>query len=111
MNIPNAPPALARLLQRLLTEANTIVSQHATNPRPDVWYAGHGLYGDFGPYATAEDAVVGLVRHLWERLDESRRERDLLEALRDSLRAELDAARNEVQRLGVEVVRMGGGAS
>jgi hypothetical protein len=109
MNIPDAPAALVPLLRRLFDEANTGISQHAHAPRPDVWYAGHGRYGDFGPYASAEDAVVGLVVNLWERLEEVRQERDLLEAMRDSLRAELRAAHDELQRVGVELVRRGGG--
>lgn len=109
MNIPDAPTTLAPLLRRLYKEANTGISQHAHSPRPDVWYAGQGRYGDFGPYASAEDAVVGLVVKLWERLDEVRQERDLLETMRDSLRAELRAAHDELQRVGGELMRRGGG--
>jgi hypothetical protein len=109
MNIPDAPATLVPLLRRLFYEADTGISQHAHTPQPDVWYAGHGRYGDFGPYASAEDAVVGLVVNLWERLDEVRQERDLLEMMRDTLRAELRAAHNELQRVGTELVWRGGG--
>lgn len=109
MNIPDAPAALAPLLRRLFYKADTGISQHAHAPQPNVWYAGHGTYGDFGPYASAEDAVVGLIAKLWERLDEARRERDLLETMRDSLRAELRAAHDELQRVGGELMRRGGG--
>jgi hypothetical protein len=111
MNIPDAPAALAPLLRRLFYEANTGISQHAHDPQPAVWYAGRGMYGDFGPYASAEDAVVGLVVNLWKQCDDMRLQRDLLETMRDSLRAELRAAHDELQRVGTELMRRGGGGA
>lgn len=81
LNIPDAPPALRPLLRRLLAEADTGISQHDDDPRPDAWYAGRGDCGDWGPYPTAEDALVSLLRHLWAALDEARAERDAAEAL------------------------------
>lgn len=111
MNIPDAPAALAPLLRRLFYEANTGISQHAHDPQPNVWYAGHGRYGDFGPYASAEDAVVGLVANLWAQLEDVRQQRDLLETMRDSLRAELRAAHDELHRVGTELMRRGGGGA
>jgi hypothetical protein len=83
VNIPDAPPYLAPLLRRLATEAETEISQHEHTPAPTEWYAGRTLDGlgggDFGPYGSAEAAIVALVRHLWERYDEVCDERDRAE--------------------------------
>lgn len=102
MNIPDAPPALAPLLRRLYAEASTEISQHEHTPAPDEWYAGRVLAGpgggmlgggDYGPYPSAEEAIVKLLRHLWERYDEVCDERDALGAELAELRRQArDAA-------------------
>ena len=97
MNIPDAPPALAPLLRRLLAEADTGITQHANDPHPDEWHAGRGDAGDLGPYASADDAIVGLLRHLWRGLDEVRAERDAAEAEARQLRVALDRMRVEAR--------------
>lgn len=76
MHTPDAPPALAPLLRRLLAEADTGILQHKHTPAPDEWFAGRSDCGDWGPYPSAEDALIGLVRHLWRALDEARDDRD-----------------------------------
>ena len=102
MNIPDAPPALALLLRRLLAEADTGIGQHKHDPRPDAWYAGRGDAGDFGPYASADDAIVGVLRHLWRGLDEVCAERDAAEAEARQLRADLGEVR-AAARLAAQV--------
>lgn len=93
MNIPDAPPALRQLLRRLLAEASTEITQHKYTPAADEWFAGRviGSFGggDFGPYSSAEDAIVGLVRRVWQLYDETREERDAAEAEARELRDEL----------------------
>lgn len=82
MNIPDAPPALAPLLRRLYAEASTEITQHEHTPAPDEWYAGRVIDGygggDLGPFPSAEDALIAMVRYLWRELDEARAERDAL---------------------------------
>jgi len=48
VNIPDAPPALAPLLRRLLAEGQVEVTQHAHIPAADAWYAGRVLPGPGG---------------------------------------------------------------
>ena len=84
----DAPPALATLLYRLLAEADTGISQHA-----GAWYAGRGDNVDYGPHASAEDALVALVALLWQRYDETRLERDFAQAEAHELRTALAEAR------------------
>ena len=98
LHIPDCPPALAPLLRRLYAEAETEISQHLHTPAPDAWYAGRVLGGtlgggDIGPYASAEDALVALVRHVWGRCDQA-------EAEARALRAELARARQPGSRAG-----------
>ena len=88
MHVPDAPPALATLLYRLRAEADTTIAPHA-----GAWYAGRGDNGSYGPHASAEDACVALVRHLWERYDETRLERDFAQAEAHALRTALAEAR------------------
>jgi len=109
MNIPDAPPALAALLYRLLAEADTGISQHHYHPRPDAWYVGRGEGGDYGPYQSAEDALVRMLRHLWERYDETRAERDAAEAEAQQLRAELAAFRGEARAALTLLAKLGVG--
>jgi len=102
VNIPDAPPALAPLLRRLLVEAHVEVTQHHYHPHPDAWYVGLVLPGpgggvigggDLGPFASAEDAIVRLVAWLVARHDEAR--------------AELAAAEAEARQLGAELAEVG----
>jgi len=109
MNIPDAPPALAPLLRRLIAEADTGIVQHANDPHADEWYAGRGDAGDFGPYLSAEDALVRMLRHLWERYDETRAERDAAEAEAQQLRAELAAFRAEARAALALLAKLGVG--
>ena len=88
MHVPDAPPALATLLRRLLTEADTTVA-----PACGAWYAGRGDNGSYGPHASAEDALVALVALVWSRYDEVRLERDLAQAEAHELRTALAEAR------------------
>ena len=83
----------ATLLRRLLTEASTEIAADAHTPAG--WYAGRVLPGpgggqlggsDYGPYPTAEDALIALLRAVWRRLDEA-------EAEARQLAAELAALR------------------
>jgi hypothetical protein len=117
MNIPDCPPVLAPLLRRLFNEAETEITQHEHSPRSDRWYAGRTIGalggGDYGPYASAEDAIVALVRTLWTRYDEVRAERDQAEAERDAAiivadgrRLELDRLRRVVGQVGGQLVKM-----
>lgn len=115
MNIPDAPSALAPLLRRLYAEASTEVSQHEYNPAPDEWYAGRVLAGpgggmlgggDYGPYPSAEEAIVKLLRHLWERYDEVCDERDRAELEARELRAELAAMREQARAAAAVALRL-----
>ena len=79
LNIPDAPPELRQLLQRLAKDTGFEVSQHNDTPYPDEWFAGLGG-GDAGPYRTAEDAIVGGVRWLRGLYEEAAREREEAQA-------------------------------
>lgn len=92
------------LLRRLQTETDTYIRQHQTDPAPDAWYAGRGPHGDFGPYATPEDALIALLRRLWESFDDARHGRDMAEAEAAQLRAELTAIRAAVGRIGRDLL-------
>ena len=81
----------ATLLDRLRVEADTGISQHASG-----WCAGRGDNVDYGPYQSPEDALVQLVRHLWERYDEVCAERDFAAAEAHALRTALAEARRVV---------------
>jgi len=88
MHVPDAPPALATLLRRLATEADTTIAEDA-----GAWHAGRGDNGDYGPHASAEDALVALVALVWQRYDETRAERDFAQAEAHELRTALAEAR------------------
>lgn len=110
MNIPDAPPALRPLLNRLLAEVSTEITQHEHTPAADEWFAGRILDGfgggDFGPYASAEDAIVGLVRRLWELYDEALAERDTLQialASASDMRKELAQLRATLSTVGQRI--------
>lgn len=113
MHIPDAPPALAPLLRRLYAEAETEVTQHAHSPAPDEWYAGRTVGtlggGDFGPYPSAEDAIVATLRRLWAALDDARDERDRAEAEARELAAELAAVREQARAAAALVARLAEG--
>ena len=104
MHVPDAPPALATLLYRLRAEADTTIA-----PACGAWYAGRGDNGSYGPHASAEDACVALVRHLWQRYDETRAERDFAQAERDFAAAEAHALRTalaEARRVALDTARV-----
>lgn len=112
MNIPDCPPALRPLLRRLYAEAETEISQHEHTPAPDEWYAGRVLAGpgggmlgggDYGPYATPEEAIVRLVRHLWTRYDEVCDERDRAEAEAAEMRTAARLAAQTADRLQAQI--------
>jgi hypothetical protein len=89
-NIPHAPAELAQLLRRLHAESGLNVSQHTSYPRPDEWFG-----GDWGPFTTAEDAIVNGVRWLASLYDTAAHERDELEEENRRLRVALDALQAE----------------
>ena len=108
MNIPDASPEIAALLYRLLAEANTGITQHYRDPRPDVWYVGRGDTGERGPYASAEDALITVVAWLWQRLDEVSQERDTAQAEAAQMRAELEQIRAQMGQVAAELLRLSG---
>ena len=69
LNIKDAPPALRGILQALGDSNGLVISQHATDPQPDEWYAGmvaDGLGGgDLGPFETAEQALIEGIHWLY----------------------------------------------
>lgn len=100
-NIPNAPPELRELLQRLHENGSLKVSQHNWDPRPDEWFG-----GDWGPYPTAQEALVNGVRWLRGLYDDADTERNELIAENRRLRIALEAL--QAERLGKSPAPAGG---
>lgn len=89
-NIPNAPPELRQLLEQLHQVAGLKVAQHNWDPRPDEWFG-----GDWGPYPTAQEALVNGVRWLQKLYDTANSDRNELIEENRRLRAALEALQAE----------------
>lgn len=97
----------ATLLRRLLAEAETEITQHKHDPQADEWYSGRVLGalggGDRGPFNSPEDALIDLVRNLWERYDEVRAERDRAERTLQHLISELGQTSRSFESIATEI--------
>jgi hypothetical protein len=89
-NIPNAPPHLRNLLQRLPeATGGFVVSQHYHDPRPDEWFAGWNG-GDTGPHSSSEEALFAGIQWLYRLYTEASEARDKAWDEIAALRAQLD---------------------
>lgn len=90
MNIPDCAPPLREILIRLLAEADLTISQHDLTPDPAEWYG-----GDWGPYTSAEEALVQGVKWLRGLYDQADQERNALLEENRHLRIALAALQQE----------------